>query len=86
MVFTLGSENYAAVTSDVMDKLCIYNIREDAFSPVVEMGEDFDINAMAITQNETGIVLSRGITDLVMMDLSTLQVLQKFEGKRLDCW
>ncbi|XP_061186244.1 NACHT and WD repeat domain-containing protein 2-like [Saccostrea echinata] len=71
-----GSENYVAFTSNLMENLCVYNIKDDLFSPVVNMGEDKDIITMAISSDETQIVTARGINELAIFEISTLQLLR----------
>ncbi|XP_062578157.1 uncharacterized protein LOC134240060, partial [Saccostrea cucullata] len=86
MEYMTGSENYVAFTSHLMEKLHVYNIKDDSFTPAVKMGEDRDIVAMAISPDETQIVAGRGINEIAFFEISTLQLLRTskaLEGNNL---
>lgn len=81
-----GSENFVAFTGEIMGYLCVYNVREDTFSRVVKMKDDEDINSMAITSDETHIIISKGLDNVVLVDIADLNEIRTLEAlKHLQC-
>lgn len=81
-----GSENFVAFTGDIMGYLCVYNVREDTFSRVVKMKDDEDINSMAISSDETHIIISKGLDSVVLVDIANLNEMRTLEAlKHLKC-
>lgn len=64
-----------------MGYLCVYNVREDTFSRVVKMKDDEDINSMAISSDETHIIISKGLDSVVLVDIANLNEMRTLEGK-----
>lgn len=60
----------------------MYNVREDTFSRVVKMKDDEDINSMAITSDETHIIISKGLDNVVLVDIADLNEIRTLEGNR----
>lgn len=82
IIIFLGSENFVAFTGEIMGYLCVYNVREDTFSRVVKMKDDEDINSMAITSDETHIIISKGLDNVVLVDIADLNEIRTLEGNR----
>lgn len=64
-----------------MGYLCVYNVREDTFSRVMKMKDDEDINSMAISSDETHIIISKGLDSVVLVDIANLNEMRTLEGK-----
>lgn len=58
----------------------MYNVREDTFSRVVKMKDDEAINSMAITSDETHIIIHVGLDNVVLVDIANLNEIRTLEG------